>query len=50
MARHIRAADVDGPLAYGGYEPSEFDPTTQVWEPGYRVVQAGRRRLHITRP
>jgi hypothetical protein len=46
MARHIRAADVDGILAYGGYEPSEYDPQAG-WDPGYRVAQDGRRQVLV---
>lgn len=45
MPRHIRAADVDGILAYGGYEPSEYDPQAG-WDPGYRVAQDGRRQVN----
>lgn len=47
MPRHIRAADVDAVLAHNGYEPSEFDPATQTWEPGYRVAQDGRRQVNV---
>ncbi|MEH0417866.1 hypothetical protein [Streptomyces sp. B21-083] len=46
MARHIRATDVDAVLAYGGFEPSEFDPQSG-WTPGYRVVQSGRRQVNV---
>lgn len=45
MPRHIRAADVDAVLAH--YPPSEFDPGTQTWEPGYRVTQDGRRQVNV---
>lgn len=49
MPRVIRARDAATVLAAGGHEPPEYDPD-YGWEPGYRVAQAGRRRLHITRP
>lgn len=45
MARHIRAADVDAVLAYGGFEPSEF--VSGDWLPGYRVAQDGRRQVNV---
>ena len=46
MPRHIRARDVDAVLAYGGYEPSEYDSATG-WDPGYRVAQDGRRQVLV---
>jgi hypothetical protein len=47
MPRHIRATDVDALPAH--YPPSEF--VDGDWDPGYRVVQDGRRRrLHVSKP
>ncbi|WP_372344668.1 hypothetical protein [Streptomyces sp. KL116D] len=46
MPRVIRARDIDAVLAYGGFEPSDYDPRTG-WYPGYRVAQDGRRMVHV---
>lgn len=46
MPRVIRARDVDAVLAYGGYEPSDYDQLTG-WDPGYRVAQDGRRQVNV---
>lgn len=45
MPRVIRARDVDGVLADGGYEPSEVAGLD--WDPGYRVAQHGRRQVNV---
>jgi hypothetical protein len=45
MARHIRRADVDAVLAYGGFEPSEW--LGDDWDPGYRTAQDGRRQVNV---
>lgn len=44
MGRHIGAADVDAVLARS-YPQSEF--VDGDWEPGYRVVQDGRRQVNV---
>lgn len=44
MPRHIRAADVDALLARS-CPPSEF--VDGDWDPGYRVVQDGRRQVNV---
>ncbi|MEU8907013.1 hypothetical protein [Streptomyces mirabilis] len=45
MGRHIRAASVDKVLIDLGHEHSEFEGGD--WDPGARVVQAGRRMVHV---
>lgn len=45
MGRHIRAASVDKVLVDNGHEHSEFEGGD--WDPGVRVVQAGRRMVHV---
>lgn len=46
MPRVIRAVDVEAILAYGGFEPSDYD-SYPGWHPGYRVAQDGRRMVHV---
>ncbi|WP_426568134.1 hypothetical protein [Streptomyces canus] len=45
MGRLIRQASVDQALTDQGYEHSEFEDGD--WDPGIRVVQAGRRAVHV---
>ncbi|WP_416976672.1 hypothetical protein [Streptomyces sp. T028] len=45
MARRIRAASVEQLLIDQGHEFSEFE--AGEWDPGFRVVQAGTRSVHV---
>jgi hypothetical protein len=45
MARLIRADSVDRTLTAKGYDHSEF--IDGDWDPGIRVVQAGRRQVNV---
>ncbi|MFJ6730042.1 hypothetical protein ACIQPQ_34600 [Streptomyces sp. NPDC091281] len=45
MARLIRADSVNRLLVEAGHEHSEF--VDGDWDPGVRVVQAGRRQVHV---
>ena len=45
MARRIKAASVRQLLVDHGHEFSEFE--AGEWDPGFRVVQAGTRKVHV---
>ncbi|GAB2714676.1 hypothetical protein [Streptomyces bullii] len=45
MARRIKAASVERFLIDRGHEFSEFEAGD--WDPGFRVAQAGPRRVHV---